>query len=467
VDEDPNRILLRVALILVLVAANAFFAAAEMALVSVRRTRIKQLVEDGDPRAQTVQKLLDRPTNFMATVQIGVTLVGFLASAFTEVSIADIPARWLESIGVARDAARGTAVFLMTCVIGFVTLVLGEIAPKSLAMLHAEKLSLALARPVYLLSVLALPAVRVVSFVSDLVVRPFGGHVRFSAPILTEEELKMLVEAGEEEGVIEEEEKEMIHSIFDFTDTVARQVMKPRTDMKAAPITSSLDDLLDLITTTGHSRIPIYEDNVDHIVGVVHAKDLLPILRQEKRPFDIRAVMREAYFIPETKDVDELLAEFKRGKIQMAIVRDEYGGTAGLVTVEDLLEEIVGEIRDEYDVEEPLIQVIDEDHAIVNARMSVDDLNEQMNLDIPESEEYETIGGFVFDLFGRQPNEGETVSYANLEFTVQKVEDGRLHTIAVTRTDRPIEPENGGTNGGNGRPKPNAHSPAGGKHRAE
>ncbi|MCX8053030.1 MAG: hemolysin family protein [Armatimonadetes bacterium] len=466
-DEDPNRILLQVALILLLVLLNAFFAAAEMALVSVRRTRIRQLVEEGDIRAEIVQKLLDRPTNFMATVQIGVTLVGFLASALTAVNIAGIPARWLQVFGLAPETARGTAVFLMTCVIGFVTLVLGEIAPKSLAMLHAEKLALLLSRPIYWLSVLALPAVKTVSFVSDLVVRPFGAHVRFSAPILTEEELKMLVEAGEEEGVIEEEEKEMIHSIFDFTDTVVRQVMKPRTDMKAAPITSSLDDLLDLITTTGHTRIPIYDENVDHIVGIVHAKDLLPILRQDKRLFDIKAVMREAYFIPETKDVDELLAEFKRGNIQMAIVRDEYGGTAGLVTLEDLIEEIVGEIRDEYDVEEPLIQIIDEDHAIVNARMSVDDLNEQMKFDIPESEDYETIGGFVFDLFGRQPNEGETISYSNLDFKVEKVEDGRLRTISVTRTDRPIEPSEHEFNGGNGKSKANSHNGLASKRKGE
>ena len=227
----------------------------------------------------------------------------------------------------------------------------------------------------------------------------------------------MLVQAGEEEGVIEEEEKAMIHSIFDFTDTVARQVMKPRTDMHVAPVTSTLDELLDVITTTGHSRIPIYDEDIDHVVGVVHAKDLLPVLRQGKNLFDMQTVMREAYYIPETKDVGELLAEFKRGNIQMAIVRDEYGGTAGLVTVEDLLEEIVGEIRDEYDIEEPLIQIIDEDHGVVSARMRVDELNEEMNLEIPESEDYETIGGFVFDLFGHQPNEGETISYGNVDFT--------------------------------------------------
>ena len=459
-DEDPNRILLRFLLVFLLVMLNAFFAAAEIAIVSVRRTRVKQLAEEGDSRAIILQRLLDRPTNFMATVQIGVTLVGFLASAYTAVGIAGLPAGWLVSLGVSPAAAQGTAVFLVTVVLGFITLVLGEIAPKSLAMLHAERLALFFASPVQVMSVLALPAVKTVSFLSDLVVRPFGGHVKFTAPILTEEEFKMLVDSGEEEGVIEEEEKEMIHSIFDFTDTVARQVMKPRTDMKAAPVTSSLDELLDLITTSGHTRIPIYEENVDHVVGVVHAKDLLPILRQDKRFFDIKAVMREAYFIPETKAVDELLADFKRGNVQMAIVRDEYGGTAGLVTVEDLLEEIVGEIWDEYDIEEPLIQVIDQDHAIVNARMNVDDLNEHMSIDIPESEEYETIGGFVFDLFGRQPNEGEIVSYSNLDFTVQQVEDGRLHAIAVTRTERPPEPEEDDSNSGNGRSN-------GGKRKAE
>ena len=450
-DEDPNSILLQFAIIFVLILINAFFAAAEIALVSVRRTRIKQLVEEGNARALSVQKLLDKPTSFMATIQIGVTLVGFLASAYAAVNLAGVPARWLETLGLSPATANALAVFLITLIVGFFTLIIGEIAPKSLGMQHAERIALNVAGFVHFLSILALPAVKVISFFSDLIVKPFGGHVRFSSPILTEEELKMLVEAGEEEGVIEEEEREMIHSIFAFTDTVTRQVMVPRTDMHTASITNTLDELLDIITSTGHSRIPIYEDNVDNIVGVVHAKDLLSVLRQEKHFFDIKGVMREAYFIPETKDVDELLAEFKRSNIQMAIVRDEYGGTAGLVTVEDLLEEIVGEIRDEYDVEEPLIEIIDEDHAMVSARMSVDDLNEQMNLKIPESEEYETIGGFVFDLFGRQPAEGEIISYSNVDFMVADVEGGRLQRISITRTERPEEPVDEGSNGSNGK----------------
>mgnify|MGYP003878201327 CR=1 FL=1 len=428
----------------------------EIAFVSVRRTRIKQLVEEGSRAAQNVQKLLESPTLFIATVQICITLVGFLASAAAAVTVANKLAEPLSKIDLkfVSDNALSISVLIVTLAVGFVTLVFGEVAPKSIAMRYAEQISLRFAGVMKLLSFLMLPAVKVVSFSADLVVKPFGTHVRFSTPMLTEEELKLLVEAGEEEGVLEEEEKEMIHSIFEFTDTVARQVMVPRIDMKCVEVTAELDELLETIMKYGHSRIPVYEENVDNILGVVHAKDLLPVLKEDLREVDIRDVMRPAYFIPETKKIDELLAEFKRSKIQMAIVRDEYGGTAGLVTLEDLLEEIVGDIMDEYDFEEPLIEIVDSDHAVVSARISVDDLNEQMGLDIPESEDYETIGGFIFGLFGRQPEEGESVTYGNVVFTVKSLDGNRLHKIAVERIAEP-ELENGEAkgfrNGGNNR----------------
>jgi CBS domain containing-hemolysin-like protein len=435
----------------VFVLLNGFLAAAEIALISVRRTRIRQLVEEGNRSAKTIQRLLDNPTRFMATVQIGVTLVGFLASAIGAVSLAGPLANILgnSGIGIIANNALGISVFLVTLAIGFFTLVVGEVAPKSIALQHAERVALLFARIINFISILMLPAVKVVTLTSDALVRPFGGHVRFSAPIVTEEELKMLVEAGEEEGVLEEEEKEMIHSIFEFTDTVARQVMVPRIDMKCVEVNDGLGELLNTIVRYGHSRIPIYEDNVDSIIGIVHAKDLLPVLAQNLHESDIRAVMRPAYFIPESKKIDELMAEFKRSKIQMAIVRDEYGGTAGLVTLEDLIEEIVGDIMDEYDIEERMIEIIDSAHAIVSARMDVDDLNEQMNLDIPESEEYETIGGFVFGLFGRQPEEGEYVEYDGVKFTVKSTEGGRLHKIEVERQPRPEPVENAEVRNGN------------------
>lgn len=444
-EGDPHSIGWQLALIALFIVLNAFFAMVEIAFVSVRRTRIKQLVEEGNKSALTVQKLISNPTGFMATVQIGVTLVGFMASAVAAVSLASIletPLRHT-GIGIIANNAAGISVFIVTVAVGFVTLVAGEVAPKSFALQRAEKIALLTSGIVNFVSIIMKPAVVAVSFVSDLLVRPFGGHARFTTPILTEEELKMLVQAGEEEGVLEEEEKAMIHSIFEFTDTIARQVMVPRIDMKCAEVTATLNELLEVVMRYGHSRIPVYEENVDNVLGIVHAKDLLPVLKEDLHDFDIRQVMRPAYFIPETKKIDELLAEFKRSKIQMAIIRDEYGGTAGLVTLEDLLEEIVGDIMDEYDIEERMIEVQDPDHAVVSARMDVDDLNDQMNLDIPESEEYETIGGFVFDLFGRQPLEGESVEHENVVFTVKATDGGRIHKIAVERRPEP-EPETAG-----------------------
>lgn len=435
-ETYSSNIFWQIIFILALVLFNGFFAASEMALVSIRRTRIKQLVEEGDPRALVVQKLVDKPSNFMATMQIGVTMVGLMASAFAAVGLAYYPTQWLVNAGLPQNAAHSLAVFLITICVGMFTIVLGETFPKSLGIQYAENISLRTAGIVYGLCIIALPLVNMVTFFSDLLARPFGARVKHSTPMLTEEELKMLVEAGEEEGVIEVEEKEMIHSIFDFTDTVTKQVMVPRTDMDCASVNSSLPDLLEVITRSGHSRIPIYEDNVDNVLGVVHAKDLLTFLVKGRvDDFDARKVMHKAYFIPGSKDVDELLAEFQRDNIQLAIVRDEYGGTAGLVTVEDLLEEIVGEIRDEYDItEEPMLHHLHNNEYLVSARMRVEELNEQMGTDFPEDEDYETIGGFVFDLFGHQPSTGDTISFRNLNLEIAKMDAGRIQKIRILKS---------------------------------
>jgi len=443
VETDLGNILARITLIIVLVLLNGYFTASEMALVSIRRTRIKQLIDEGNNQAILVQKLLDKPSSFMATIQISVTMLGLMSSAFAAIGLAYYPTHWLIATGLSPGVAHSTAVFLITVCVGVLIIVVGVISPKSMGIHHAEYISLRTARVIYGLSVIALPLVKVVTFLSDLLARLFGARVKFSTPILTEEELKMLVEAGEEEGVIEVEEKEMIHSIFDFTDTVTKQVMVPRTDMDCAPVSSSLHELLEVITRSGHSRIPIYEDNVDNVLGVVHAKDLLTFLVKGRvDDFDAHNVMREAYFIPGSKDVDELLAEFQRDNIQLAIVRDEYGGTAGLVTVEDLLEEIVGEIRDEYDVsEEPMLQTLQDDEYLVNARMRVDELNEQIGTNFPEDEDYETIGGFVFDLFGHQPSTGDMISFRNLDLEVAEMESGRIQKIRVRKSDTDIDEE--------------------------
>lgn len=437
----PVGIAWSLVLILGLILLNAFFAMAEIALVSVRKTRIKQLIEEGVQRARTVQKLVEDPTRLLATVQIGVTLVGFFASAAGAVTLAQPVANLFERAGIPllAENAAGVAVFLVTLIIGYLSLVVGEISPKSLALQHAERVALWSAGPLMFLSVVLYPLIRIVTWSSNLLVRPFGGTASFSPPVVTEEELKMLVEAGEEEGVLEEEEREMIHSIFEFTDTVVRKVMVPRIDMKTVDVEAPIDELLDVIMGAGHSRVPVYEENIDHIVGVVHAKDILRGLHEHEKNITIRQLMRPPYIIPENKKVDELLAEFKKSKIQLAIVVDEYGGTAGLVTIEDLLEEIVGDIMDEYDVEEPMVEVIDENTSIVDARMPIDEINEQMDLDLPE-EEFDTIGGFVFGLFGKQPYQGESVEYDGAQLTIEKTDGRRIHKVKIVKT-HPAEPE--------------------------
>ena len=431
----PGSIILISALILL----NAFFAMAEISLVSVRKTRIKQLVEEGVHRARTVQKLLEDPTRFLATVQIGVTLVALFASATGAVTLAGPLADVLRRtrIDVVSDNAIGIAVIAVTLVIGFLSLVVGEISPKSLALRHAERIALWTAGTLMLLSYITSPLVKLITWMSNILVKPFGGTASFSPPILSEEELKMLVEAGEEEGVLEEEEKEMIHSIFEFTDTVVRKVMIPRIDMKTVDVDASIDELLDVIIKAGHSRIPIYENTIDNIVGIVYAKDLLRAIHENGKNITIRELMRPPYIIPENKMVDELLAEFKKRKIQIAIVIDEYSGTAGLVTVEDLLEEIVGDIMDEYDVEAPVVEIIDENTMIVDARTPIDDINEQMGLALPE-EEFDTIGGLVFGLFGKQPHQGEKTEYDSVDLIVEKTDGRRIQKVKIVKTERTL-----------------------------
>lgn len=425
-------------LIIFLLLLNAFFAMAEIALVSVRKTRIRQLVEEGVPHARNVQKLLEDPTQFLATIQIGVTLVGFFASAAGAVTFARPLAGVLSGIPLAivADHANGIAVVLVTLVIGFLSLTIGEISPKSLALQHAERISLWVAGPLTLLSYIMSPLVKITTVASNAMVRPFGGTASFAPSIMTEEELKLLVEAGEEEGVLEEEEKEMIHSIFEFTDTVVRKVMVPRIDIKAVEVNEPIGELIKVIINAGHSRIPVYEESIDNIVGIVHAKDVLRAVHENGKRVSIRELMRPPYVIPENKMVDELLAEFKRNKIQMAIVVDEYGGTAGLVTIEDLLEEIVGDIMDEYDVEEPLMEVIDENTRIVDARMAIDEINEDMGLSLPEAE-FDTIGGLVFGLLGKQPQQGDQVTYDSVDLIVEKTDGRRIEKVKIIRREEP------------------------------
>lgn len=437
----PGQMVWQFGLVLFLILVTAFFALAEYALITVRKTRIRQLVEEGNRAAQKVEAMLAHPTRMMATIQTGITLVATLSSAVAATSAVEPLAAWLETRGLAAGSANLLALLLVVLPVTVLTLVLGEIAPKSLAVRHSERLALLVVYPISWLEWLLSPVVWLLTILSNLVVRPFGGTASFTTPAVNEEELKMMVEASEEQGVLEAEETEMIHSILDFGDTVVRKVMTPRIDMTAVEVNAPVLDLVREIEESGHSRIPVYEEDLDNIIGIVHAKDLLALLTEKPgASFPLREVVRPAYFIPETKKVDELLREFRRIKQHIAIVRDEYGVTAGLVTLEDLVEEIVGDIQDEYDDEEPMVQVIDRHTTILDGKMPISEVNDRMGLDLPE-DAADTIGGFVFGLLGHQAEQGERATWENLDFIVEATDGRRITKVRLIRNPSPEENE--------------------------
>src|SRR5581483_3786897 len=355
----------------------------------------------------------------------GVTLIAMFSSAIAATSAVEPLASWLaaHSGGYLQHSAHALALIVVTVPVAVLSLIIGEIAPKSLAVHHPERLAR----------------------LSHLIVRPFGGTASFLSPAVNEEELKMMVEASEEQGVLEAEETEMIHSILDFADTVVRKVMTPRIDITAVEVSAPLSELVRLINESGHSRLPVYEGDLDNIVGIVHAKDLLKLPPDVPRAqITIREVMRPPYFIPETKKIDELLAEFRRSKQQIALVRDEYGTITGVVTIEDLLEEIVGDIQDEYDVEEPMVQVINAHTTILNGKMPLSDVNDRLGLGLPE-EEADTIGGFVFSLLGHQAEQGEVATWDGIQFKVEATDGRRIQKVRVIRPPEPPPTEGDGT----------------------
>lgn len=433
--SDPARVAFNLSLVVLLIFINAFFAIAEIALITVRKIRIRHLVEEGNRSARLVEELLEHPTRLMATIQTVETLLATFSSVIAAVTLFKPLETWLSAHGSALLArsAETVALIAVALPVAFVTLVIGEIVPKSLAMRHSERLALLAVHPVRWMQTLLQPIVALLTLFARVVVRPFGGTVSFTQPTVNEEELKMLVEASEEQGVLEAEETEMIHSILNFGDTVVRKVMTPRIDITALDMTAPMPDLIRLIQESGHSRIPVYENDLDNIVGIVHAKDLLALPAYPQRDsVPIRDTMRPAYIIPETKKVDELLTEFQRSKQQLAIVSDEYGVTSGLVTIEDLLEEIVGDIQDEYDKDEPQVQVINATTTILDGKMSLSDVNERMGLELPE-DEADTIGGFVFNLLGHQAETHECANWGGLEFRVEATDGRRIQKVRVVK----------------------------------
>jgi CBS domain containing-hemolysin-like protein len=415
-------------ILLVALVLAGFAAAAETSITSMNRVRLKRLVEQGDARALMLERLQRSPNDSLTAI-LSTNTVAIIAasSAGTLLSLRLYGPHFPE--------------WLTGVVLSIVVLMICEIAPKTYALRNNEKVALALARPVTGTTWLLRPAVRVITSVTGALVRPFGGRApTLRGPFVTEEELKMLVTVGEEEGVLAEEEREMIHGIFEMGDMAVREVMIPRIDMIAVESTAPVGTIFDLITKYGHTRIPIYEGNIDHIVGVVYAKDMLRHLHQKKGPpASLAEIARKPYFVPESKKVQDLLREFQENKVHMAIVVDEYGGTAGLVTIEDLIEEIVGPIRDEYDVaeEDEEFRFLAPNEVVMDARVSVDDVNDLLNLKIA-GEDFDSIGGYVYSAVGAIPKVGDSVRIGPATLTVESVRGNRIKKVKI-RQEKPFE----------------------------
>jgi putative hemolysin len=436
-----NRYLGEIAAIIVLILVQGFFVAAEIALVSTRRSALLTAAGKGDRGARAALRVLEDPTRLLSTVSAAITLVGFMAASLGAVTFEEPLGAWLRSLGIpwVDRFSAGIAIFLVTLAITYVTLVFGELAPKRLGLQRAERVAAFVATPVSWISVALTPVVWVLSRSTDVVSRLLG--VRGGGkPGVSEEEIKLLVT---EQGSLLDEEKRMIHEVFELGDTVAREVMVPRVDMEMLDDTLTVGEALPHFQRTGFSRMPVYHEEPDTIVGVTLLKDILRPIADGSAEESLTDYLREPVYIPETKPILGLLSEMRASHNHMVVVVDEHGGTAGLVTIEDIVEEVIGEIADEFDREHRYISEAGERRWIVDGRLSVEEARERLGMQVPESDEYETLAGWVLMELGHIPEAGESVSAGPDTVRVIAVRRRRIARLLVERRDVP-EPEDEG-----------------------
>ncbi len=409
---------LQLAILIISLFLCAIASAAETSFTSISRIKLKNLVEEGDLQAIEIEKLLSNPNKLLSTILIVNSVAVIVASSMSTVLALRFSATFGELIS--------------TILISLVVLIFCEITPKTAAVQNPLRWARVFGRPVRSTAWLLQPVVLTLGAITNSLVRLMGGQIKYRGPFVTEEELRLLVTVGEEEGVLEEEETEMIHSIFEFADTTVREVMIPRIDMVTLESDATVDDAVDLALQGGFSRIPVYEENIDNIIGVLYIKDMLKHLREGHNSYPVRELVRSAYFVPETKKLDDLLREIQQKHVHMVIVVDEYSSVAGLVTIEDLVEEIVGDIQDEYDREEKLYEQVNEHEYIFNAKISIDEFNEIMDMALDDTD-YETLGGFLYARLDKIPNVGDTSVFDNVSFTVLTTHGRRITQVRVER----------------------------------
>ena len=403
---------------------SAFFSSAETSLTTFSRAKLKALAEKGVKSAAILEKLLEKPGRLLATILVGNTLtnIGFTVFATTIFLV------WFKKLGLDLLAS---STFIIACILTIVILVFGEFIPKMLALSKSERVALAFAFPISVLQKILAPLVIILNGFSKFLVKMVGGKAFERGTIVTEEELKTMIEIGAEEGILEKDEKQMLSGVFELGETAVREIMTPRGDMVCINIASTLTETITLVSNEGHSRIPVYEDRSENIIGIIYAKDLIKAAHLGQT--NIRSLLRPVQFVPASKKIDVLLKKMRTKRSHLAIVIDEHGGVAGLITIEDILEEIVGEITDEYDdIESPSLRSINDKVHYVEAGMNVFDLNQKLDLKIPEEENYDTIGGFVAHVLGEIPKMGEKITYENLLFEVTQLEKHRILQLKLT-----------------------------------
>ncbi len=426
-------------LLLVLICANAYFAAAEIAFISLNDAKLDLQAKEGNKKAKRIKKILENPSKFLATIQIGITLAGFLSSAFASEAFAEdlapILHGWMPFLPVATW--NSISIVIITIILSYFTLVLGELVPKRIAMKYYEKIAFSSVGVIRAIATCTSPFVKFLTFSTNVISKLFG-VTEIEEETVTEEEIRMMVDVGGEKGIIDKEEREMINNVFEFNDKVVSEIMVPRTDIYAVDMNLSISKVIEEITDDDdfrYSRIPVYDETIDEIKGVVYIKDIL--LSTKNKNVKIKNLIKEAYFVPETKPLNELFNELRKNRKQIAIVVDEYGGTAGVVTMEDILEEIVGEIYDEYDEVEKIYEKLDETTFRLSGGMSIYEVEKVLDTKIPEGD-YDTLSGYLVELLGRIPDEKDRseIETADVLYKIEKVEDKRIAKIKAVKIEK-------------------------------
>lgn len=421
----------------ILIALNAFFAASEIAFISLNDARIEKQAKEGNKKAKQIEKMIKSPSKFLATIQIGITLAGFLSSAFASDAFAEKLAPILYNIMpfINFNLWKSISIVIITIILSFFTLIFGELVPKRFAMKYYEKISFATIGIIRTIAIITSPFVKFLTIVTNAVSKLLGVGENEEESV-TEEEIKMMVDQGEEKGTIKEEEKELINNVFEFNDITVSEIMRHRKDIFAVDINISTEELLQVLSQEEYrfSRIPVYDETIDEIKGILYVKDVLKNIN--KKTFKVKNVVKDAYFVSQNRLINEVFKELQKNKKQIAIIVDEYGGTAGIITMEDILEELVGDIYDEYDEEEEEYEQIDENTYILSGSMTINDINKLFDAKIPEGD-YDTLSGYLQEQLGRIPEDEElpTIETESVTYKIEEYEDKRILKVKACKNN--------------------------------